>query len=366
VKSLSENIYNKRAGRDEPKFKIWRNAGLLLTYKCNAKCEFCYYNCSPEQNGLIPVDMAISVWKSLKELAGDAAKVHITGGEPFLYWEHLVEILREAKKNNLGPVDMIETNGFWATNEEFVKERIKILDELGMSRLKISCDPFHQEYVDIELVRRLTKTAKEVIGHDRVLVRWEKYLDKPATKLTAEHAETAEKNNSLTSANSAVSAVNQRNKRYIESLKDYPCRFTGRAAGIIAELVASQTVEQIAAQNCSGAFLDAKGVHIDPYGNIFSGTCGGIIVGNVTKQPLAEIWQNWQPSNDKLIETLFNLGPAGLLGEAVKAGYTQSKLYAGKPAKNWAGKCHLCTSIRQFFFDKGLYKTVVGPAECYQ
>jgi organic radical activating enzyme len=334
---LSGNNYNKQAGRDEPKFKIWRNAGLLLTYKCNAKCEFCYYNCSPEQNGLMSVDMAINAWQSLKELAGDNAKIHITGGEPFLYWEHLLVILREAKKNNLGLVNMIETNGFWAVDEKIVKERIKLLDELGMSRLKISCDPFHQEYVDIELVRQLAKTAKELLGDVRVLVRWEKYLDKPVEmkNITAD----------------------ERNKHYVEALKDYPCRFTGRAAGEIAELVASQTVEQIASRNCSNAFLDAKGVHIDPYGNIFSGTCGGIIVGNIAKRPLAEIWKNWQPSDDKIIETLFNSGPAGLLDEAIKTGY--------KPAKLYASKCHLCTSIRQFFFDKGLCKTTIGPAECY-
>jgi MoaA/NifB/PqqE/SkfB family radical SAM enzyme len=286
----------------------------------------------------MPVDMAINAWQSLKALAGDSAKVHITGGEPFLYWEHLLEILREAKKQNLGPVDMIETNGFWAVDEKIVNERLKVLDELGMYRLKISCDPFHQEYVDIELVKRLASVAKELLGQDRILVRWEKYLDKPVEMKNI--------------------SADERNKRYIEALKDYPCRFTGRAAGIIAELVASQTVEQIASRNCSNAFLDAKGVHIDPYGNVFSGTCSGIIVGNIAKRPLAEIWKNWEPSKDKLIETLFNSGPAGLLDEAIKAGYTQSKLYAGK--------CHLCTSIRQFFFDKGLYKAVVGPAECYQ
>ena len=292
------------------------------------------------------VEMAVNAWQSLKELAGDIApavskvepKIHITGGEPFLYWDHLVEILQEAKKSNLGPVDMIETNGFWAVDEKIVKERVRTLDELGMRRLKISCDPFHQEYVDIELVKRLASVAKELLGQDRVLVRWEKYLDKPIEM----------KN---------ISAV-ERDKQYIEALKDYPCRFTGRAASMIAELVASQTVEQIAIRNCSNAFLDAKGVHIDPYGNIFSGTCSGIIVGNIAKRSLAEIWQNWQPSNDKLIETLFNSGPAGLLDEAIQAGY--------KPAQCYAGKCHLCTSIRQFFFDKGFYKTIVGPAECYQ
>jgi hypothetical protein len=67
-----------------------------------------------------------------------------------------------------------------------------------------------------------------------------------------------------------------------------------------------------------------------------------------------------------VIETLFHFRPAGLIDEAIKTGYKPAKLYTGKPAKNWAGKCRLCTSIRQFFFDKGLHKAVVGPAECYQ
>ncbi|MGA2091939.1 MAG: radical SAM protein [Sedimentisphaerales bacterium] len=344
--NLPQNVYNQTMGRDEPKFKIWRNAGLLLTYKCNAECEFCYYNCSPKHGGLMPVEMALNCWRSLKELAGDDAKIHITGGEPFLYWERLVEILQEANKNNLGIVDMIETNGFWATDEKIIKDRLKTLDRLGMNRLKISCDPFHQEYVDIELVRRLAQIAKELLGDTRVLVRWEKYLVNPV----------AMKNISDT----------ERERRYADALKDYPCRFTGRAGGQIAELFAKDTVGQIPKLNCRDAFLGAKGVHIDPFGNVFSGTCSGIIVGNVTKTNLDEIWQKWQPDNDKVIERLFQAGPVGLLDEAVRVGYKLFERYAGKPAKQWAGKCHLCTNIRQFFFSKGLYKSTIGPAECYQ
>lgn len=56
----SDNIYNQTIGGEEPKFKLWRSVGVILTYKCNASCEFCYYNCSPQQNGLMPVDTAIS------------------------------------------------------------------------------------------------------------------------------------------------------------------------------------------------------------------------------------------------------------------------------------------------------------------
>jgi len=334
---LTDNLYNLSLSRTAPKFKLWRSAGLLLTYKCNAACEFCYYNCSPQQNGLMTVDTAVNTWQSLKNLAGSAAKIHITGGEPFLYWERLLEILTEAKKQDLGPVDMIETNGFWATDDNTIRQRLKVLDELGMRRLKISCDPFHQEYVDIEPVRRLAKRAAEMLGTERVLVRWQKYLENPLEmkKLSAE----------------------QRDKNYISALKDYPCRFTGRAGGRLAEIVASEPVNALAGKNCRSSFLDAKGVHIDPYGNVFSGTCSGIIIANVNETPLENIWREFHPAKNKLIETLFNAGPAGLLKKAAEKGY--------KPLSLYAGKCHLCTSIRQFFFDNSIDGLTIGPAECY-
>jgi len=337
MSDLSENIYNSGLERNEPKFKLWRSAGLLLTYKCNCACEFCYYNCSPEKGGLMPVDMATKAWQSLKILAGDNAKIHITGGEAFLYWEHLQEILETAQKQNLGKVDLIETNGFWATSDNIIRQRLQKLDELGMHRFKISTDPFHQEYVDIEPVRRLAEIAIEMLGPQRVLVRWRKYLENP----------TPIKN--LPPAGSR--------RQYVQAIKDYPCRFTGRAAGKLAELVASKPIESLAAMNCKSDFLGAKGVHIDPFGNVFSGTCSGIIFGNVNQTPLQEIWKRFHPEQNELIYTLFSSGTVGLLERAENAGYKKMKLYAGK--------CHLCTSIRQFFLQNGMEKTTIGPADCY-
>jgi MoaA/NifB/PqqE/SkfB family radical SAM enzyme len=338
---LSENIYNSQTKRNEPKFKLWRSAGLLLTYKCNCACEFCYYNCSPEKNGLMPVDKAISAWKSLRILAGDSAKIHITGGEPFLYWDHLQEVLREAKSEKLGRVDLIETDGFWATSEKITRQRLKRLDELGMDRLKISTDPFHQEYVDLEPVQRLANIATEILGSGRVLVRWRKYLENPI-----------ESKGNLRTAPAA-----EREQMYISAMNDYPCRFTGRAAGKLAQLVASKPIEALASTNCKSDFLAAKGVHIDPFGNVFSGTCSGIIIGNVNQSDLQDIWKQFHPARNEFINTLFNKGPYGLLAEAEKQRYKRSEFCADK--------CHLCTSIRQFLFNKGLEKPTIGPAECY-
>ncbi len=334
---LSENIYNKDLGRNDPKFKLWRSAGLLLTYKCNCTCRFCYYNCSPDKDGLMPADIFIGAWQSLKTLADSDAKIHITGGEAFLYYDHMVELLNKANQQNLGPVDLIETNGFWADNAKIIEGRIKTLDSLGMNRLKISCDPFHQQFVDIELVKRLAKVAEQILGTDRLLIRWQKYLDNPIVMQNI--------------------STEQLNKNYINAISDYPCRFTGRAASEIAPLLADKPIDTFKNKNCKTSILGAKGIHIDPYGNVFSGTCSGIVVGNVTQTPLDEIWKNFHPENDEIINTLFNDGPYGLLAKAVKLGY--------KPAKLYASKCHLCSNLRQFLYDNKIETTTITPIECY-
>jgi MoaA/NifB/PqqE/SkfB family radical SAM enzyme len=334
---LTDNIYNKQIPRDLPKFKIWRNAGLLLTYKCNCSCEFCYYNCSPKQGGLMTADMLLAAWQSLKKLAGDDAKIHITGGEPFLYFDHMADILEQAQNVNMGKVDSIETNAYWATNDKIITRRLRRLDELGMDRLKISCDIFHQQFVDINLVKRLASVGTEILGKNRVLVRWEKNMN------LMENIDKLEQE--------------QLNQMYLAELENFPCRFTGRAAKKIAQLAATKTIEQIPELNCAKAFLGAKGVHIDPYGNVFSGTCSGIIVGNINDMPLDEMWRNFTPENNTIISTLFAKGPTGLMDIAQNTGYY--------PLHKYADKCHLCSSIREFFLNKDLHTQTVGPADCY-
>lgn len=254
-----------------------------------------------------------------------------------IYWDRLCEIVAHAKEQELGPVDLIETNGFWATDQKVITDRLKTLKELGMNRLRISCDPFHQEYVDITLVRRLAEVGTSLLGPRRLQVHWRKYLDESVD----------------------VSALSQAQKEkvYARAMADYPCRFTGRAGTELAQLAATKSIEELAARNCQAAFLGAKGVHIDPYGNVFSGTCSGIVVGNVSNMSLEHIWEQFQPENSEIIEILCNRGPAGLLKRAQQRGY--------RPAELYAGKCHLCTSIRQFFFEKGLYAGTVGPIDCY-
>lgn len=337
VRDLSDNAYNRSLARDEPKFKLWRSAGLLLTYRCSAACEFCYYHCSPEKGGLLAVETCLAAWRSLKDLAGDAAKVHLTGGEPFLHWDRLVEILAEGKRQKLGPVDLVETNGSWATEETLVRDRLRILLDLDVHRLKISVDPFHQEYVDIRSLRLLATAAKELFGAERVLVRWEEYL--------GDRGVGWQRQAKLADGECAT------------TYHEHPFRFAGRAADRLGNLLASKPAESFADTNCFRDFLGAKGVHVDPYGNVFSGTCSGIVLGNVNDKPLEEIWRQFDPGANTFVGTLCRKGPYGLLEEAESRGYRRLDAYADK--------CHLCTHIRQFFFENGMEKGVIGPADCY-
>ena len=338
MKNLCDNIYNQSLEPDEPKFKLWRYMGLMLTYKCSAACKFCYYNCSPDAAGLMPEKTALDAWKSLKNLAGKYAKIHITGGEPFLYWDHLKNILISAEKLDLGPIDQIETNASWATNREIIVERVKTLDSLGVNNLKISCDPFHAEFVDVAYVKLLAETAAEILGPDRVLVRWQKYLDKPVDM------------RNLTDS--------QRQQQYKLALQTYPSRFTGRAAMQLGHLFATQTAAELSLANCKLPLLSAKGVHIDPFGNVFSGLCSGIIIGNVNQTSLEQIWQNSNWQRNEFLSTLFSKGPGGFLEKAVKLGYKKRRFYTDK--------CHLCTDLRQIFFDREQFTAIIGPEQCYR
>lgn len=335
--NLNDNIYNRNLLPSSRKFKIWNSAGLMLTYKCNARCRFCYYNCDPSQKGVIDTDTAIFAWHGLKKLAGGRAKIHITGGEPFLFFDRLAEILQAAKKEQLGRVDQIETNAYWAESDKIIRERLEFLDSHGMETLKISCDPFHSEFVDSLLVKRLQDIGSKILGPGRVLVRWEEYLKNPV-KMEKMHE-------------------SEKISEFIRSYKKYRFRFTGRSALMLGDYFADKNIYEIAENNCGHGLLGAKHIHIDPMGNIFSGLCSGIIVGNVCDESLERIWKRTDYTRMPYLSKLFSSGPAGLLDEAVALGF--------EPEQYYADKCHLCTSLREFFFDRQEYIEIIGPAQCY-
>lgn len=340
---------------------VWEFAGLMLTYWCSARCAFCYVSSGPE-HGRGPemgVDQAIRLWRGLDKLAARQAKtmrIHLAGGEPFGDWVRLAAVVRAARDAGLTRLEKVETNASWAVQDGVVRARLELLDALGMEKLVVSSDVFHQEYIPFERVQRCVEIARQVLGKGRVIVRWWDFYNEPVIVRGWSPPE--------------------KSRAYRQALEGHRDRMSGRAAARLAPLLTCRPAEAYRGENCVRAVLRSRHVHIDPYGNVFPGTCGGIILGRI---PLAEtpaagglesaaaeetaverVWRdvadNWR--EHPVVSAVVAGGSYELMQRVKPLGYVE------RP-EGYADKCHLCSHVRQWLVERGLWREYVGPSECY-
>ncbi len=321
----------------------WKFAGLMLTYWCNARCEFCYECCSPKESFWVQPELIVDWWHQLEQLAnrnGKHIKIHLTGGEPFGQWDLLVKILEQAQRNNLPAVQKIETNAFWATDEHFVRIRIEKLKSLNVPLIVTDADAFHQEYIPIDNVKLLVKCVKEILGDSGIRVRWWDFYES-YDELMMQY------NNDIQTLK-------------VQALLEGRDRLNGRAALYAMKVLKGKPPEAFENQSCEKAILKSKHIHIDPYGNIFPGICCGIVLGNAINENISDIY-DWLDSTGvtgPILTNLVNAGPFGLMNFAKQFGF--APLPAG-----YASKCQLCYHIRHFLFHNSKCRKWLGPAQCY-
>ena len=136
---------------------LLHSAGLLLTYKCTARCRHCETCSGPSKDGVISIRDADRIVRDLKEVG--VRKIHLTGGEPFLYQERLFKVLHLIQ-DAFGPMcrPEIQTNGFWCTDKGVVETKYNSLEGLCCF-VCASIDPFHFEWVPMDRVRRCLNLA---------------------------------------------------------------------------------------------------------------------------------------------------------------------------------------------------------------
>ena len=319
--------------------KYWSFAGLLLTDWCNARCASCYLRCGPDRAEEMTSEQALGYWRELIEASPHGCRIHLSGGEPFGNYSRLIEIARRGLKDNLGPLQKIETNAFWATDQQIVRERLEALDEAGMQKICISTDPYHQQFVPIERVRLLVRLAEQSFGPQRVQVRWRDWLEHGFD--TAELEEDRRE---------------ELFRRYAACGRD---RINGRAGERLSTHLQRKSIIELADKCCRQSLLRSRHVHIDAGGRVSPGTCAGIILGVLGEASVAEIWQQLEADHlaREIVGTLVQRGPVGLLDRAKATGYALKDGYAGK--------CHLCWDIRTHFARKGLYHKELAPLWWY-
>ncbi|MBR4960700.1 MAG: radical SAM protein [Clostridia bacterium] len=295
-------------------------SGIITNYVCTAACRHCMFASSPDcPKEFITVDRAEEL-AALLEKAGTAS-VHIGGGEPFMNFGALCDTVKVLHRHGIG-IDYIETNGFWAGKEDFIRERLHTLKELGVDCIMVSVDPFHIEYVSLERVLRLCNLLEEE-GFDYFI--WQQRFLKKLLKLDLAKVHTKAELEALLG------------KHYItDTAREYGLGMNGRALAIAAEIYDRKPVEAFLDGESCRKILRPQHCHFDLYGNAVPSGCPGL-AAEANDYLTENISAKKYPVFDKLIHG----GVAALYAYATEKGFTPDP--AGYPTK-----CALCYGIRQW------------------
>jgi MoaA/NifB/PqqE/SkfB family radical SAM enzyme len=283
---------------------------------------------NPKKNDLMPVDDARHYFNDFSKLGLKGGTLHIAGGEPFMYYEHLLKIVKTASDMGMTPLNMVETNAFWCHSEDIAKKRFEELKQAGMLHIFFSADAYHQEFVPIEYVRIGIKSAKAIFGDKNVYIRHENFVDNPQD----------------------ISDIPDMIRQIDEQM-------AGRAAEALAQYLEHKPFESFANNHCESELHphQMEQVHIDPNGLVFPSKCSGIIFINAKEQSLSEAIKSGIYAHNPIMDILINKGPVGLLALAEKEGYVTKEGYVSK--------CHLCYETRKFL--QPYYTEFLGPKSVY-
>lgn len=301
--------------RNESRPKPLSGLHLLLTYECNYECDHCFVWGGPSKTGTMSL-------QTVEHILGEAAAlgtikwIYFEGGEPFLYYETLVDGVRLAR--DAGFSVGIVSNAFWAKSEAEAREQLAPFVGL-VDDLSISSDSYHgvEEGVNPPDIARAT--ARE--------------LGIPVDFISVAEPEATDVAGSAGKLPPGESGV----------------LFRGRAAEKLAFRVAAKPWEQF--DRCPWENLrHPERVHVDPFGNLH--VCQGISIGNLLQRPLPDIMRDYDADAHPIVGPLLAGGPAEIVrryGLAHESGY--------------ADHCHLCYEARRQL--RARYPEVLAPDQMY-
>lgn len=130
---------------------------VILTDKCNIECRHCMPECSPEKSRTLS-------WVELERVIRDASTLPgmqtlcFTGGEVFMFPNLLARCIKLGSQ--LGLETTAITNGFWARSPAIARRMLERFP--GLTRLAVSTDTFHQEFIDIDRIKNAIAACNEL------------------------------------------------------------------------------------------------------------------------------------------------------------------------------------------------------------
>ena len=323
-----------------------RDVGLILSYRCQADCAHCIYNCGKSYHDWMTPQEVRVVLTNARAVWGRGFQVHLTGGEPFLNFPLLLESTRIAVE--LGIPVYLETNVGWIRDRERAVDRFRLLRDAGLGMVLVSVSPFHQGSIPLQQTLDGISAARQVFGSSDVFVYQSEWLPEMAKW---DHGETV-------SLDQYAEAYG-RDQAGLRFWMGFGVVSGGRAGYRLGDLIAKRPAESFRGENCQHDMLYAQHSHLDLFGNFIPSSCAGIRLGDW--HSLDEIVRQYR-QGEKMPSLIALLGTQGSFGlyEWAAAKYGYQPLPGG-----YAGKCHLCVDVRRHLVNLGIEKDTLAPQAFY-
>lgn len=315
-----------------------QDLGVILSYQYQSQCAHCIYHCGSAWRDWMTLDALNEVLMMACSCWDQPFQVHLSGGEPFLNFDLLLQAVEAAVRLQL-PV-YVETNAGWCRDDFETRRRFEILRRAGLGAVLISVSPFHAAHIPLARTLRGIRLAQNVFSTQRVMVYQAQWLPMIARYGVDEPV--------------ALACYQQDE---IDLWHGFGVQGGGRAGYRLAHLTGLNPAESFRGQRCKQELLFAAHSHVDLYGNFIPAFCGGISLAKWQTLPqlLADFRQQVFPP---LIKTLIEAGAYGLYRLAKETHAYQAL------ATGYADKCHLCVDVRKHLVACGDYE-VLQPAAFY-
>jgi hypothetical protein len=144
-----------------------QSVNFRFTYHCNISCRHCYNSSGPHLKAQrIALEPMLALIAQMPHVG--IGHLNLTGGEPFLYPDHLTALIAAGRRARLNGIS-INSNGYWALSADHAKKTLERLSAAGFMQgpadhLKVSTGVYHQEFVEYDRILTLARSHHEMFG----------------------------------------------------------------------------------------------------------------------------------------------------------------------------------------------------------
>lgn len=135
------------------------SVAIIIDQKCNIQCRHCCFSSGPKSSQHLTDEEILSIIEQSKKYP-EISTIGISGGEAMLRKSIVLESINKIR--SIGKKSTLTSNAFWGVTPKKAKDTVIGLKNSGLTKLTISYDSFHSEFLNHNRVSNVIDSCKEV------------------------------------------------------------------------------------------------------------------------------------------------------------------------------------------------------------